>query len=99
MDNTALIEKIRKTYSGKDEINGIANWFFLGVRQDDRALTKCCLEIIKDWKRKNVEDDFLFLWTLLRRQNLRNFLMCLMALEEGTWIHYLPSLIPSTLLS
>ena len=28
MDNTALIEKIRKTYSGKDEINGIANWFF-----------------------------------------------------------------------
>jgi hypothetical protein len=58
MDNTALIEKIRKTYIGKDEINGIADWFFLGVRQDDRALTKCCLEIIKDWKRKNYEDDF-----------------------------------------
>ena len=83
MDNTALIEKIRKTYSGKDEINGIANWFFLGVRQDDRALTKCCLEIIKDWKRKNDEDDFFVSVDFAEAAKFTEFLEVLDGLKKG----------------
>ena len=56
MDNTFLAEKIRKHFErwNIDDFGSIGEWFLIGVKEYNMALTGCCLEILGE-RRWNIE--------------------------------------------